>query len=53
MNQKYYIYNNEEECFMPISFCEFELAEDYLDYLIETRKKNNLAYDFDIYKKIT
>lgn len=53
MNEKYYIYDNENEEFMPISFYEFELAEDYMDYLINIRKKNGEPYDFDIYKKIT
>lgn len=43
---KYYIYDNENECFLSISFADFEDAERYM-------MKLDAEYErYDIYEKI-
>ena len=43
----YYIYDNESECFLGVSFADFEDAERYM-------MKLDAEYErYDIYEKIT
>lgn len=49
----YYIYDNYSERWLSNSFSELEMAEKFVEYLMESIDEEEYPNAFDIYKKIT
>ena len=49
----YYIYDNYSERWCDASFSDFEMAEKFMEYLMENIDEKDYPNAFDIYEKIT
>lgn len=49
----YYIYDNYNEEWCATAFADFEMAEKYMEYLMENINEEDYPNAFDIYEKIT